>query len=59
MFVRTPFVIIIEKKLGKTLSKAVSKRALVIRDITVSNAKLISWKQSAPHYIENNFTKMK
>ena len=59
LFVRTRDAIIIEKKLGKTLSKAVSTRTPAIKGITASIARLISWKQKVRRYIENNCPKVK
>nr|QNO41719.1 hypothetical protein NGDELHHK_00002 [Methanosarcinales archaeon ANME-2c ERB4]QNO42444.1 hypothetical protein PKPANOHO_00001 [Methanosarcinales archaeon ANME-2c ERB4] len=57
LFVRTHNAIIIEKKLGKTLSKAVSTIAPAIKGITASIARLISWKRKVRRYIENNCPK--
>nr|QNO50553.1 hypothetical protein HGEBJNHG_00026 [Methanosarcinales archaeon ANME-2c ERB4] len=59
LFVRTPGAIIIEKKLGKTLSKAVNTRAPATKGITASIVRLISWEHWVRHYIENNCPKVK
>ena len=59
LFVRTHNAIIIEKKLGKTLSKAVNTRAPAIKGITASIARHISWKQKARRYIGNTYPKVK
>ena len=59
LFVRTLGAVITEKKLGKTLSKAVNTRTPAIKGITASIAKPISWKRKVRRYIENNFPKVK
>jgi len=59
LFVRTPSAVIIEKKLGKTLSKAVSTRVPVTSGITASTAEPILWRQRAHLHIENNCPKVK
>ena len=59
LYVRTPGAVIIEKKLGKTLSKVAGTRALAIKGITASIAKSISWRQKARRYTENNCPKVK
>jgi len=59
LFVRTHNAIIIEKKLGKTLSKAVNTRAPAIKGITASIARLISWKQKARRYTGSTYPKVK
>jgi len=59
LFVRTPGAVITEKKLGKTLSKAVNTRVPAIRGITASIARFISWKLRVRCYTGNNCPKVK